>query len=49
MSRIGYLLMSELLMVRVQQAEADLNGLLRATGKGLCTEYGRRRVNFVNK
>ena len=40
---------SELPTVRGQHVEADLNGLLRATGKGLCPEYGRRRVNFVNK
>ena len=41
--------MSELLMVRVQHADAELNGLLRATGKGRSPEYGRRRINFVNK
>ena len=41
--------MSELPAVRGQHAEAEPNGLLRATGKGLSPEYGRRRENFVNK
>ena len=42
--------MSELQKVRVQHVKADPNGLMRATGKELQgSEYGRRRLNFVNK